>query len=555
MSNPGTFTFASANLAAAQDRLVRETEAIVRAGDVPRAIEMARAGLARGMSHPLLLNLRAYWLEQQNRDKEALQDLKRAAALAPNDPLIRNSYGLTLAKSDLWPEAMAEFEAAVRLQPDFTPAHYSLGCARERIGDLGGAREAFEYARKLDPANMELPARLAALAARGADWENAKSLATEALQGDPKESLARVTLANVAVEQRELDTAESLLSEILFEKDFPDFYRAMAFSLLGDLRHVQKRFDEAFEAYAKGNAERRRMFAPRYAVPGLETPASYAIWLSEYFEQAPQSNWSVRGKAVPRNVPPKEHIFLIGFPRSGTTLLENVLSSNPAVVALEEKEVLADSVRAFFTNEDGRDRLGVASDETLDEFRGRYWHQVAEYCNPSGKVFIDKQPLSSMKLPVIAKLFPNAKILFAIRDPRDVVLSCFRRQFTLNPAMFEFLDVKGAAQFYAAVMRLSAIYRQLFQQPWHEVKYERLVETFDAEASAACDFIGLQWTDEMRSFAEKARQRIISTPSANQVRRGLNRDGLAQWRHYKKGLGPALPVLQPWVETFGYPAD
>ena len=371
----------------------------------------------------------------------------------------------------------------------------------------------------------------------------------------PRRVLARVTLANVAVEQRDLTGAESLIADIFKDDAFPEFYRAMAWSLLGDLRHAQGRFNDAFNAYASGNGERRRMFAPRYAAPGAQTAVAYAEWLADYFERIDPAAWTTRGKAMPRDLPVQEHVFLIGFPRSGTTLLENVLSSNPAILTLEEKEVLVDSVRAFLVNQEGRDQLAAAPEDRLEHFRKCYWRRVANHCDPAGKVFIDKQPLSSMKLPVIAKLFPNAKMLFAIRDPRDVVLSCFRRQFTLNPAMFEFLDLEGAARFYAAVMKLSAIYRRLFEQPWHEVKYERLVENFDAEASAACRFMGVEWTDEMRDFAGKAQQRIISTPSANQVRRGLNRDGLGQWRHYKEGLAPALPILQPWIETFGYPAD
>jgi len=161
-------------------------------------------------------------------------------------------------------------------------------------------------------------------------------------------------------------------------------------------------------------------------------------------------------------------------------------------------------------------------------------------------------PLASVQLPVIAKLFPDARLLFARRDPRDVVLSCFRRRFGMNPAMYQLLTLDGAAAYYDAVMRLSEVYRDLLTLPRHEVHYESLVEDFEGTTRAVCDFLGVRWTDDMRDFAAKARSRGISTPSAAQVARGLNREGQGAWRRYREQMAPVLPLLQPWVGPFGY---
>jgi hypothetical protein len=167
-------------------------------------------------------------------------------------------------------------------------------------------------------------------------------------------------------------------------------------------------------------------------------------------------------------------------------------------------------------------------------------------------VFIDKMPLASVLLPIVAKLFPDARILFARRDPRDVVLSCFRRRFGMNPSMYPLLTLQGAAAFYDAVMRLTEIYRDVLILPQHVVRYESLVEDFEGTARAACGFIGLEWDQGLLDFAARARTRGISTPSAAQVARGLNREGQGAWRHYRDQMAPVLPILDPWVRRFDY---
>jgi hypothetical protein len=187
------------------------------------------------------------------------------------------------------------------------------------------------------------------------------------------------------------------------------------------------------------------------------------------------------------------------------------------------------------------------------EHRERYWTRVAEWVpDVKGKVVVDKLPLATVALPLVAKLFPRAKVLFALRDPRDVVLSCFRHAFEMNDAMYEFTTLEGTARFYDCVMRLAQRYFELLPLHVHRVRNEDLVDRFDEEAKAACAHIELPWAPEMRDFAKRASSRVIRTPSGAQVRRGLNKDGFAQWRAYEEQLAPVFPLLAPWVEAYGY---
>ncbi len=124
----------------------------------------------------------------------------------------------------------------------------------------------------------------------------------------------------------------------------------------------------------------------------------------------------------------------------------------------------------------------------------------------------------------------------------------------MNPSMYQLLTLDGAAAYYDAVMALSDLYRGILPTAEHLVRYESLVEDFDGAARAACAFLDLEWDEGLRDFAEGARSRGISTPSAAQVAKGLNREGQGSWRRYREQMAPVLPVLQPWVEAFGYEA-
>ena len=247
------------------------------------------------------------------------------------------------------------------------------------------------------------------------------------------------------------------------------------------------------------------------------------------------------------------HVFLLGFPRTGTTLVEVVLDGNPRVVSLEEHELLADGVLAFMREPVNFAALARADEPALNELREAYWRRVRSAgVDPAGKVFVDKHPLNSLKLPLIAQLFPRAKILFAVRDPRDVILSCFRRRFQMNPSMYELLTLQGAAAFYAATMQFAFVAKRALNLDWHEVRYERLIADFESELRAICGTVGLEWLPGMGQFAQRVQTREHATPSTAQLSRGLVTTATAQWRHYESQLAPALPALRPWIERLGY---
>ena len=207
------------------------------------------------------------------------------------------------------------------------------------------------------------------------------------------------------------------------------------------------------------------------------------------------------------------HAFLVGFPRSGTTLLEQALAGHSSVATLEEAPTLAAAHAEFMSSSEGLERLATLTSEAAAHWRARYWAEVATYgVNASGKLFVDKAPAGTVDLPLVAKFFPEARVLFALRDPRDVVLSCLRNNFQLNAMTYAFTELGEAAACYAAGMELSEIYRAVLPLKWLDVQHEVLISDFDAGLAPICAFLGVEQEPAMADVAQTARTRSVRTP-------------------------------------------
>ena len=221
-------------------------------------------------------------------------------------------------------------------------------------------------------------------------------------------------------------------------------------------------------------------------------------------------------------------------------------------MALEERPTLAATEAPFLAAPDGFARLGTLDRKGLEPYRAAYWSAVRDHgAEVFGKRFIDMNPMRGISLPIIARLFPAARIVVMRRDPRDVVWSCFRRHFAATPTGYALSDLTGAARHYAAMMTLMAACLDRLPIAAHILRYEDLVTDFDGTVDRLCAFTGMPWNEGMRRFDLTAARRGVTTASVRQVRLGLF-DGRGQWRRYERHLAPILPILQPWVDRFGY---
>jgi hypothetical protein len=249
-------------------------------------------------------------------------------------------------------------------------------------------------------------------------------------------------------------------------------------------------------------------------------------------------------------------LFILGFPRSGTTLLGEILAGRPGVALLVEKPLLARAVAELFDPADGPARLAALADAAAQRYREDFWQRVrAGGIATQGRLAVEQTAFNTVYLPLILRLFPEARIVFALRDPRDVVFSCFRRQFAPNRFTLELQSLEGAAQLYCDAMQLAETCRARLGFAPFEIRNEDLIADFDRETQRLCAFAGLSWDESVRDYYRASTDRTLTTVSAVQVRRGIAGDGVGQWRRYREQMAPVLPLLAPWAAKFGYPPE
>ncbi len=448
-------------------------------------------------------------------------------------------------------EARQTLDAALRVDPRFAIAHNNLGNVLVDLGERQEALRSYQRAAALDPQYADPAAGLAGIAEEEHRLDDARGLAARALRLAPQNVPARLTLARVMVRQDDAAGAAAILEALLGSNTLSVTNRILAQGALGDAYDRLGQYREAFAAFTRANALQHEQCAAVIAGDrGPLTPASIAR-LRAYVARIDLNEWSPAPQSTPAPV------FLVGFPRSGTTLLDQILASHPEVTTLEERDTLLDATNELMGPEADYERWADLPAQTIERLRGLYWQRVRAACSgaPAGRVFIDKQPLNAVLLPLIYRLFPTARIILALRDPRDVVLSCYQQRFGINAAMYQLLRLDTAAAYYDAVMSLVELCRGKLPLRFHAVKYEQVVTSLEATMRSALAFLELDWHQGLYRYAETASKRTINTPSAAQVVRPLYASACGRWRNYSEFLKPCFPVLMPWVDAFGYERD
>jgi tetratricopeptide (TPR) repeat protein len=520
----------------------------LRSGDILSAAAKSEAALAEGLEHPMLFSLAADRLEREGRFEEALALLQRGHDLSPQDIGLHQAMGLVLHRLERFSLALPHFDAVIAAQPAFAAGHAARGGTLEAMGHISAAQSAYERARELQPGQLAALCGLASLASRRGRTAEARALAEEVLAGQPDYPDAVMILAQADLSDGRPADGEARIAALLADPRPTPGQRALAQGLLGDLLDSEDRTAEAFVAYSACNTVLKDAYRHRFGE--RQSALDFARETLDLVDRMPAGAWA-QGPQQPVSSAAgggaASHVFLLGFPRSGTTLLEQVLASHPDVEALEERDTLYEAMQAYGRTPGQLAGLTDAPQSEITRLRAAYWQRIAgEGARVAGKVFVDKHPLSTFRLPVIAKLFPEAKVLFARRDPRDVVL---------NGPMYQLLTLEGAADFYDAGMQLGERLGGALPLDHLVVRHESLVEGFDAVAQEVCAFLGLPWTEAMRGFAGRIQDRGVATPSGAQLARGLSAEGVGAWRRYAGQMAGVMPTLQPWVERFGYPTD
>jgi tetratricopeptide (TPR) repeat protein len=527
--------------------LLQQAISLYQTGQADKAASICRNVLQRQPGQPDALHILGNIAKDQGRLQEALQHFQQALRVAPGHVHLLNSAGLLFRKMGYLQQAQACFEQAIKIDPNYYQGRYNLANLCRAQGDTERAKQLYRQVLKQRGSYADALANLSSVLEEEHRLDEAEPLARKAVELDPENYIARVTLAKLAKRKQQHDEVLGHVGPLLEKSRLSPVNFAVAAGLLAQAQQGLGNYSQAFELYQRANdvlfethvgtmQGLRSMYAPE----SLQT-------LHEFFAD---------GTPIEQSetlVDQKSPVFLVGFPRSGTTLLDQILSSHSRIVVLEEKENLEDFYMRFPATPDRLAELMACPAEQLQGWRDTYWGRIRDEIDLSDdRVVVDKLPLNTILLPYIRRLFPAAKIIFALRDPRDAVFSCFQQRFGMNQAMFQFLKLETAVSYYDQVMSLARLYKDRLSIPMHLTRYESLITDFDSQLKGVLDFLGLPWEDRVRDYQSTARQRRISTPSAQDVTRPLYTTSIGKWQHYRGQIGGHFEPLRKWVEYWGY---
>ncbi|MHB8551516.1 MAG: tetratricopeptide repeat-containing sulfotransferase family protein [Acidiferrobacterales bacterium] len=485
---------------------------------------------------------------------EAVASYRRACAVQVNFLAAMSNLGATLTTQGEIIEALKWLNQALTLAPDSPQVLCNVGTLLERDGRFDEARVKLRKALTIDPDFVDALAALAEIEEKSSHVDDAKKLVVKGLALAPDNTPLIMVAAKIARTEGRHQDAIDLLERIMARK--PDRVLAGQLHLtLGTLYDRVGDADRAFLGFTEGN----RLAAE--LLPGDYDHGAYQRELDRMqacFSPRLASAWD-RGADDPKDDSP---VFLMGFARSGTTLLDQILDSHPQLQTLSERPTVNAMVEAYWAlAKDRPDALATLSGDEIAMLRKVYFDAAARYAHLDGKqLLIDKMPLNTPMAHIIWRIFPKAKFILAIRHPCDVCLSCFMQNFTINQAMTVFQFLPDTVALYARIMGMWREYVNVLPVDYHRVRYEDLVADFEGEAHRLMEYLGVEWHEAVLGYAEHAKTRVINTPSYHQVTKPIFQHAKYRWKRYAKHFEPFMPVLTPFIDYFGYaepqiPAD
>ncbi|HUA38243.1 MAG TPA: sulfotransferase [Candidatus Sulfopaludibacter sp.] len=419
-------------------------------------------------------------------------------------------------------QARACFERAVAVDASSIPAQLSLADWFERERRLDDAWACVEACATRHPRNAEVLCVKALLLHRQGRSAEAETLLRDLLKTDLRDLNAAYAIRHqLAVV---LDALGQYAEAIQQLREAKAFLRRTA-----DVAKMEQDYDRA-------DQRRRELLAAL-------KPETIARWRRE----------RAHSPARPRLA------FLGGHPRSGTTLLEQILGAHPAIAAFDEPPAFVHEILERLAPLNSGAPLTVNALDALTATQRAHYQQrylkslLRENASrPEVEVLLDKNPSPTAALHLWLRLFPDLKVLIALRDPRDVIVSCFFQKQMLNATNANFLSLERTAKHFADLMDVWLQLRELGGFDWLESRYEDVVSNLESEGQRVTEFLGLTWHERQANYYEDARKKFVFAPTYNEVTRPVHGRAVGRWRHYAEALAPIEQRLAPYCRAFGY---
>ncbi|WP_395614147.1 tetratricopeptide repeat-containing sulfotransferase family protein [Allosphingosinicella sp.] len=552
-----------------QDMQMRTNLAMALA-ETGRFEEAAQVAEDRGDPH---LDRLAGWAHQQvgRLDRAALA-YEAAVASQPEDFESWNNLGNVRAERGDAAGALLAYQQAVLLRPDQVDIYLNASEQLTVVGDDQARLLLMRDAVEIAPGRADILTELGLAEAAVRHYPEAEAAYRRALARDPLHLAAYLELGMLLENLNRVEDLVALVAEAeahgVGEAEL-GFIRAWALRrqnrfaearpiadaipatihpvrrahLIADLADRLGETERAFAAFGEMNAASVASRPPRLG-------ATYRQTVEQSIRQLSPA-WVASWQDVRMEDTPPDPVFLVGFPRSGTTLLDTLLMNMPALHVLEEMPFLREVEHSL----GGEAALAGLDSAAANQWRRRYFELVAEGAPAAGpgRRIVDKHPLRMAGMAIVSRLFPAAHVILVERHPCDVVLSCYMANFQLNDAMRSFSELDEAARTYAAVFTAWERAEAVLPLTVHRIRYERMVEDLAGEMRPLLDFLGLPWDEKvLDNQAAAAGRGHVRTASYSQVQEPIYKRAAGRWERYRAQLEPVLPILAPWCEKMGY---
>ncbi|HSY19881.1 MAG TPA: sulfotransferase [Candidatus Acidoferrales bacterium] len=501
-------------------------------GNFQAAADIFKLMLALMPGSPELHNNRGVMLQMAGRYAEALASYDRAVALKPDYALAHFNRGYTLNKLNRQEEALAGYDRAIVLKPDLANAHNNRGIILQALRRYDDAMASYRQALVANPGHAEASNNLGTTFLNQGKLAEAEEMFRKALElkadyPDPLFNLASLR------KYQNADNAEVKNIRALLDKPgiSPGDKEYLNFAL-GKIYDDCGRFDEAFECYRQANEIRNAMVAYNPDAVQKATDDILAVFSADFLAQP-----------SPFALANRSPVFIVGMPRSGTTLFASVLSNHPDIAMAGELSTIGDLAAhlkewtgsALAYPQAARQIKQSVAERVIADYEKRLRRDVG----PAAPFVIDKNPLNFRHLGLIALLFPNARIIHCQRHPLDTCLSNYFQRFPLN--LDYCFDLRNIGHFYREYVRLMEHWRKMPTLNLIEVSYEDMVSNTEKSARRILDFMGLEWDE--RCLTPHTNPNPVETASLWQVRQPIYGHALERWRHYEKHLAPLKESL------------
>ena len=522
-------------------------------------------------------------LLEQGEPAGAISSYKKAISIDSNYAEANYNMGFALSSINKPEEAIVAYNNAISIKPNYSEAYCNLGNAYKEIGKLNEAIDFYRNAISINPKYAQVYNNLGKVFQEQDKLELAMEAYKKATSLKLEYSEAWTNGAEALEKWNKLDELDDWLKQA--HKNFKIVPSDISYFQSKFLWRIKKR-KEALKLISTINlktvSENRKQGFLNLKAKCFESSQNFSKAYDCFLEMnllAKKSNTYLNSnsdkffantknqleqlklKLTSRATNSEDNgetispIFLVGFPRSGTTLMDTILRSHSKIEVLEEKPTVVAAKAAIRKNGYNEIHNKVFSIDIISEARSSYIKEFRKHIKSSdtNSVYIDKLPLNLIEVPLINQLFPSAKFILALRHPFDTILSCWMQDFEINAAMANMVDLDRIVDLYCIAMETFKICRSEYNLNVHTIRYEDLLEDLKGESSALLTFLDLTWETKMEDYRATALKRgRINTPSYSQVSQPIYKEAKYRWVNYKEYLDKYSDQIEPWIQEFGY---